>query len=283
MVLPVSPSRSTRSRRPSNWRLTPWWTAPSLRMRSPTPDAVSSSVVPCSSTPARISDSNSSRLRASSTTDPIPCRCKRCESRSPAGPPPTIPTRVRTSSPSKSPRTNLTRRRLRGYPGPPRLVRGGPRHRGDEDRPEQPDEGEGVEAPGHGEPGAEEHAAEQGPADGPYAPDPRSPAQRGPPPARRVVPADVGVEQDLRAEDEEPRDEHGEVGERERHLHAEEEQEHRRQPEPAGAGDLRAVAVCHGAGQEQPGHRPEVQHQQEGEGSAEGVAGVAHDRGQPLV
>src|SRR3954464_9092926 len=64
-------------------------------MRSPTPVSSSSLTVPCSRTPARMVASMSSRLRTSSTTDSIPCRCRRCERRSPAGPAPTIPTCVR--------------------------------------------------------------------------------------------------------------------------------------------------------------------------------------------
>ena len=55
----------------------------------------SRSTVPCSSTPARTRCSTYSRLRASSTTDSMPARCSRCESSSPAGPAPTMPTWVR--------------------------------------------------------------------------------------------------------------------------------------------------------------------------------------------
>src|SRR5215208_431868 len=88
---PVRPLRSIRCRRPPNCKFTPWWTAPSLCILSPTPVSVSRSTVPCSRTPARISASSSSRLRRSRTTESIPSRCKRCESSRPAGPPPTIP------------------------------------------------------------------------------------------------------------------------------------------------------------------------------------------------
>src|SRR6185312_9749576 len=56
---------------------------------------VSNSTVPCSRTPARTRCSTYSRLRVSSTTESIPSRWRRCESSSPAGPAPTIPTCVR--------------------------------------------------------------------------------------------------------------------------------------------------------------------------------------------
>ena len=92
---PVSSCRSMRCVSPLKRKLMPRWTAPSRRIRSPTPTSTSRSTVPCSSTPARMVDSISARLRASITTDSIPSRCKRCESRSPAGPAPTIPTCVR--------------------------------------------------------------------------------------------------------------------------------------------------------------------------------------------
>src|SRR6202050_3582429 len=71
-------------------------------MRSPTPISSSRSTVPCSSTPARTRSSQYSRLRASITTDSMPCRCSKCESTSPAGPAPTIPTCVRIRSASDS-------------------------------------------------------------------------------------------------------------------------------------------------------------------------------------
>src|SRR5215210_5447868 len=84
-----------RCPRPSKRSSMPWWTEPSRSILSPTPTSLSSPAVPCSSTPALTVVSRSSRLRVSSTTDSIPSRCSRCESSSPAGPPPTIPTCVR--------------------------------------------------------------------------------------------------------------------------------------------------------------------------------------------
>src|SRR5215212_2871770 len=68
---------------------------PSRSILSPTPVCLSNSAVPCSRTPARTVVSTTLRLRSSSTTDSMPCRCSRCESSVPAGPPPTIPTCVR--------------------------------------------------------------------------------------------------------------------------------------------------------------------------------------------
>jgi hypothetical protein len=73
----------------------PWWTMLSRCSRSATPARSSSSTVPCSRTPARTRCSTYSRLRSSSTTDSIPSRWSRCDSSSPAGPAPTIPTWVR--------------------------------------------------------------------------------------------------------------------------------------------------------------------------------------------
>src|SRR4051794_8079697 len=48
----------------------------------------------CSNTPARTRSSQYVRERASRTMELIPCRCKRWDSMSPAGPAPTIPTCV---------------------------------------------------------------------------------------------------------------------------------------------------------------------------------------------
>src|SRR5580704_16436860 len=45
----------------------------------------------------------SARLRLSSTTDSMPRRCRRCESRRPAGPAPTMPTWVRIGFPREAP------------------------------------------------------------------------------------------------------------------------------------------------------------------------------------
>src|SRR3954469_10842097 len=73
----------------------PWWTRPSRCRRSARPVSVSSSTVPCSSTPARTLCSTYSRLRASSTTESMPRGWRRCDSIRPAGPAPTIPTCVR--------------------------------------------------------------------------------------------------------------------------------------------------------------------------------------------
>src|SRR3984957_7588886 len=64
-------------------------------MRSPAPISFSRSTVPCSRTPARTRSSQYCRLRVSSTTDSMPCRCNKCDSTRPAGPAPTIPTWVR--------------------------------------------------------------------------------------------------------------------------------------------------------------------------------------------
>src|SRR5512134_2066512 len=72
----------------------PWCTKPSRFMRSPTPLCASRSTVPCSSTPARMVASISSRLRDSTTIEAMPSRCRRCESSRPAGPAPTIATWV---------------------------------------------------------------------------------------------------------------------------------------------------------------------------------------------
>jgi hypothetical protein len=88
-----------RWRRPPKASSMPRWTAPSRRIRSPTPSSFMRSTVPCSSTPARIVASMSFRLRLSRTTDSIPCRCRRCESSSPAGPAPMMPTWVRMTPP----------------------------------------------------------------------------------------------------------------------------------------------------------------------------------------
>src|SRR6266699_4772583 len=63
-------------------------------MRSPRPISVSRSTVPCSSTPARMVVSTSSRLRLSRTRESIPSVERRSESIKPAGPAPMIPTRV---------------------------------------------------------------------------------------------------------------------------------------------------------------------------------------------
>ena len=52
--------------------------------------------MPCSRMPARIVVSISSRVRWSMTTESMPAASSRCDSRSPAGPAPTIATRVRT-------------------------------------------------------------------------------------------------------------------------------------------------------------------------------------------
>src|ERR1035437_4417819 len=70
---------------------------PSRFSRAPTPVSVSRSAVPCSSTPARTRSSVYFRLRDSIATESIPCRWRRCESISPAGPAPTIPICVRIS------------------------------------------------------------------------------------------------------------------------------------------------------------------------------------------
>src|SRR4028118_2280858 len=78
----------------------------------------------------------------------------------PRRPPPGLPY-PRPNDPSfrgTSAPPNLTRRRLRRYPRTPGLVRGRPGHREDEDGAKQPDEGEGVEAPGGGEAAAEGRA-----------------------------------------------------------------------------------------------------------------------------
>src|SRR5579872_5044567 len=83
--------------RPSKRSVTPWCSSPSRCIRSPSPASLRMSTVPCSSTPARIRCSTYSRLRVSSTTDSIPARCSRCDSSSPAGPAPTMPTWVRAS------------------------------------------------------------------------------------------------------------------------------------------------------------------------------------------
>ena len=63
--------------------------------RPPTPVSFIRSTVPCSSKPARTRSWTYWRLRFSTTTDSRPARCSRCESISPAGPAPTIPTCVR--------------------------------------------------------------------------------------------------------------------------------------------------------------------------------------------
>lgn len=67
---------------------------PSRLIRSPSPVSISRSTVFCSSTPARIVPSTSSRVRVSSTTESMPFKCRRWDSINPAGPPPTIPTCV---------------------------------------------------------------------------------------------------------------------------------------------------------------------------------------------
>src|SRR5215210_2006700 len=68
---------------------------PSRFRRSPTPISTIKSTVLCSRMPARMVSSMSARGRLSSTTDSMPDRCSRCESMSPAGPAPTMPTCVR--------------------------------------------------------------------------------------------------------------------------------------------------------------------------------------------
>src|SRR5258706_7134455 len=93
---PVNSVRLIRWPEPPKRNSIPWWTRPSRRSRSPTPDCSSRSTLPCSSTPARTRCSTWSRLRLSTITDSMPCRCKRCESSSPAGPAPTMPTCVRS-------------------------------------------------------------------------------------------------------------------------------------------------------------------------------------------
>src|SRR5262245_13495854 len=92
---PVSEGKSMRCPRPSKRSSIPWCWNPSRPMRSPRPVSLRTSIVPCSSTPARIVASISARLRMSSTTDSTPLRCSRCASINPAGPAPTMPTWVR--------------------------------------------------------------------------------------------------------------------------------------------------------------------------------------------
>src|SRR3954452_2659919 len=92
---PVRALRSMRWPSPSKRSSRPWWTSPSRARRSPRPVSASRSTLPCSSTPARTRCSTYSRLRSSSTTDSMPSRCRRCDSISPAGPAPTLPTCVR--------------------------------------------------------------------------------------------------------------------------------------------------------------------------------------------
>src|SRR5262245_7190744 len=67
---------------------------PSLRSRSPTPAASSSSTVEDSRTPARIRFSTYSRLLASSRTESTPSRSSSWDSSSPAGPAPMITTGI---------------------------------------------------------------------------------------------------------------------------------------------------------------------------------------------
>src|SRR5262245_26120264 len=73
----------------------PSWTKPSRFIRSATPSSDMRSTVPCSSTPARMVCSTSSRLRRSRTTASIPSLARSSASDRPAGPAPTIPTCVR--------------------------------------------------------------------------------------------------------------------------------------------------------------------------------------------
>src|SRR5699024_5329992 len=68
----------------------------------PSPTASSRSTVELSRIPARIRASTYARDRRSSTTESIPSRPSRCDSRSPAGPAPTMATSVRMA-PSHTP------------------------------------------------------------------------------------------------------------------------------------------------------------------------------------
>src|SRR5882757_5753383 len=92
---PVRDGKSIRCERRSKRSSMPSCRRPWRSIRSPAPEVRRMSTVSCSRMPARWRCSTYSRVRSSSTTLSMPCRCSRWESSRPAGPAPMMPTLVR--------------------------------------------------------------------------------------------------------------------------------------------------------------------------------------------